>query len=243
MFLASILKFPHTSYSPTLISPSFPKTKKVCPRAPKSHVLISVSTWAMGALRGGIINSGWQGGVRGRLSLVYFESRLDLLLLASSLYSDRLLSGFLSLGIIFSSPATFGLGQFLCGDVGSLNLEETLALNILSVNGGSVCLTRVSTVIGTPAPMLIRRGGRPNLEFFEKWTYFGAWSDHFCEGIFISLLLRPLLLEFCWMTWILTKISLFHVGKEQDLAKDVALFALGQYCWFWEWLSLERRQR
>ena len=59
-----------------------------------SSCLISVSTWAMGALRGGNINSGWRGGVRGHLSLVRrLESQSGLLFLALSLYSVLLVSG------------------------------------------------------------------------------------------------------------------------------------------------------
>ncbi|GFY80684.1 hypothetical protein Acr_01g0004930 [Actinidia rufa] len=39
--------------------------------------------------------------------------------------------------------------------VGSLNFEEIRALNILPVNGGSVCLIRVSTVTGAFVPVLM----------------------------------------------------------------------------------------
>ncbi|GFZ10150.1 hypothetical protein Acr_21g0007490 [Actinidia rufa] len=38
---------------------------------------------------------------------------------------------------------------------GSLNFDEIRALNILSVNGGSVCLISVSTVTGAPTPVLM----------------------------------------------------------------------------------------
>ena len=46
--------------------------------------------------------------------------------------------------------------------MGSLNLEETLALITLLVNGGSVCLIKASTVTREPAPVLIasRRASR-----------------------------------------------------------------------------------
>ncbi|GFZ00308.1 hypothetical protein Acr_13g0017070 [Actinidia rufa] len=38
---------------------------------------------------------------------------------------------------------------------GSLNFDEIRALNILSVNGGSVCLISASTVTGAPTPVLM----------------------------------------------------------------------------------------
>ncbi|GFZ06695.1 hypothetical protein Acr_18g0008650 [Actinidia rufa] len=190
------------------------------------------------ALRGDRINPGRQGGVRGHLSMVWFESAVrPFASFASSLYSDRLLSGSFLLGSSFPhllhlasasssaviylsalfwtaenvsgtfldresnngpgrSPSiiamitTLSLGS-LTSSMTCLNLEDTLALSILSVNGGSVCLSR---------------------------------------GIFLSLFLhRPL--GFCWMTWILTKIDSFHAGEGQGLAIGI-LSVLDQCCDF-----------
>ncbi|GFS37602.1 hypothetical protein Acr_00g0052990 [Actinidia rufa] len=63
--------------------------------------------------------------------------------------------------------------------VGSLNLEETLALNTLSMDDGSVYLIKASTITGVPAPASDGGGVPRRVSLYRQDPYgYEAWPSH-----------------------------------------------------------------